>query len=126
MNVGICVHSAKRALVRSGTGVRQAGLWCSQHFNSSQKCSVRLRCSRHCTDPLGTSTPILASCVFIAPALCTGAFSCWNMFGLGPLDSVLMQQHTHKSFETTVCFQACGNSLGPPTVPVKRLGTPSN
>lgn len=36
------IHS-KESLVRRGIDVRRGGLWCSQHFCSSQRCSVRLR-----------------------------------------------------------------------------------
>ena len=55
--VGICFHSATRALVRSGTDVGQLGLTHNQHSNSSQRCSMGLR-SGLCAGQSSTSTLI--------------------------------------------------------------------
>lgn len=71
MPVGICIHSAPKALVKSGTNVGQESLGCSQRSDSSQ---WRLMKVRSGLSPGHLSSYILTSAnrAFLDLALCTG------------------------------------------------------
>lgn len=104
----VIIWNATKALVKSGIDVGWEGLVCSQHSNSSQGCSLGLR-SGLCAGHSNSSTPTLAKHVFMDPALCTGALSCWNRFGLGHSVQV---KGNHNSAAHTGILDNCGNSLG--------------
>lgn len=57
VSMGICAHSVKRALVRSGTGVGREGLACCRHSSTSQRCCHVLM-TRFCADHWRTSAPL--------------------------------------------------------------------
>ena len=69
--VGTCLHSATRALARSGTDVGRLGLARIRHSNSSQRYSMGLR-SGLCAGQSSFSTPISTNPFCMDLALCMG------------------------------------------------------
>ena len=68
---GDLIHSATRALLRSGNDVGRLDLARSRRSNSSQRCSIRLW-SGHCAGQSTSSTPISTNHFSMDLALCAG------------------------------------------------------
>uniref|UniRef100_A0A3B4DS63 NACHT domain-containing protein n=1 Tax=Pygocentrus nattereri TaxID=42514 RepID=A0A3B4DS63_PYGNA len=90
--MGIFDHSSRSTFMRSDLDVGQEGLACSLHSNSSQRCSIGLR-SGLCAGQSSSSTPNSLIHVFMDPALCTAAQSCWNRKGPSPNCSPQSWEH---------------------------------